>query len=98
MRPPSAITTPIESAVPAGSVTGSGTPALSQTARPLLVPVLTRAVEPSTAPVASLMNVARAALGFVFGNADRQGATLVSTWFTDTRAWALMYLTLAGPR
>ena len=77
LQPPSAITTPIDVGGPP-SVTGSGAPALSQTARPLLVPVLTRAVEPSTAPVASLMNVARADLGLVSGTPTGSAPTLVS--------------------
>jgi hypothetical protein len=83
------MTTPTDTS-PESNLTGSGAPALSQTARPALVPVLTRAVEPSTAPVASLMNVAWADLGFVSGIPTGSDPALVSTWLTDTRACALM--------
>src|SRR5687768_2812790 len=63
---------------------------------PLLVPVFTRLVEARTAPVASLMNVARADLGFVSGTLTGSEPARVSSWLIDTRAWALMKLTFDG--
>src|ERR687888_313031 len=79
---------------PVSILTGNGADALSHTTRPLLEPTLVNGVEPSTAPVSSLTNHARALFGFTSGTAIGKAPAALSFWKIDTRACALMYGTL----